>query len=112
MRYIALLRGINLGGKTMVKMEDLRSIFEALGLENVKTYINSGNVGFDAQKTTEQKLEEMIESAIESTLGKPIPVMVRDQKDIKRILEQNPFAGQYERHKHMHVLFLKEPMPK
>ncbi|MEO7658621.1 MAG: DUF1697 domain-containing protein, partial [Pyrinomonadaceae bacterium] len=47
MRYIALLRGINVGGKNMIKMETLRATFESLGFENVTSYINSGNLAFD-----------------------------------------------------------------
>jgi uncharacterized protein (DUF1697 family) len=112
MRYVALLRGINLGGKTMMKMADLKAEFEELGFENVATYINSGNVAFDAAKTAENKLIHKIESAIEARFGRSVHVMVREQKDIERILKNNPFHGQYESHKHMHVLFLKDEMPK
>ena len=111
MRYVALLRGINLGGKNLMKMEELRDSFTQLGFENVKTYINSGNIAFDTSKTSEAKLADKIEKSIESWFGRPIPVMVRQQKDIERILKNNPFDGQYASHKHMHVLFLKEPMP-
>ena len=112
MRYVALLRGINLGGNVMIKMEALRKAFEDLGFENVKTYINSGNVAFDTRKTAESTLVDSIESAVEKLVGRQVAVIVRSQKDIERILKNNPFAGQYESHKHMHVLFLKEPMPK
>lgn len=112
MRYVALLRGINVGGNTMIKMEELRKTFEALGFKNVATYINSGNLGFDATKSTEETLVTKIEKAIEKDFGKPVPVMVRQQKDIERILAANPFDGEYGSHKEMHVLFLKEEMPK
>src|SRR4051794_25959917 len=111
MRYIALLRGINLGGKVMMKMEDLRSVFESLGFENVRSYINSGNLAFDAKKTAETKLVDQIENAVEAKFGRRVDVMVRPQKDIQKIIAANPFEGQYESHKHMHVLFLKESMP-
>jgi uncharacterized protein (DUF1697 family) len=111
MRYVALLRGINLGGNNQMKMEELRSTFEALGLINVKSYINSGNLAFDTKKTTEAKLIDKIETAVESRFGRRVHIMVREQKDIERIVINNPFDGQYESHKHMHVLFLKEPMP-
>jgi uncharacterized protein (DUF1697 family) len=112
MRYIALLRGINLGGKVLVKMEELRKTFEGLGFENVKTYINSGNVAFDVRKTAETRLADRIEAAVEKQVGRSVAVMVREQKDIERILKNNPFDGKYESHKHMHVLFLKDKMPK
>jgi uncharacterized protein (DUF1697 family) len=92
-------------------MDDLKALFTEIGFENVKSYINSGNLAFDGKKTAESKLVEKIEAAIEKRFGRRIHVMVREQKDIERIIKNNPFDGQYESHKHMHVLFLKEPMP-
>jgi uncharacterized protein (DUF1697 family) len=120
MRYVALLRGINVGGNTMIKMEDLRETFEALGFKNVTSYINSGNLAFDVGSAHESKgssqnesnLIAKIESAIERDSGKAIPVMVRERSDIGRILQNNPFDGQFESHKEMHVLFMKDEMPK
>lgn len=111
MRYVALLRGINVGGNMIIKMEDLRRTFEAFGFTNVTSYINSGNLGFDAVKSTEAKLVAKIEKGIEKDLGKAIPVIVREQGEIERILASNPFDGEYASHKEMHVLFLKEEMP-
>ena len=112
MRYIALLRGINVGGNMMIKMEALRKTFEALAFENVVSYINSGNIAFDSKKSAEETLVAKIEKAIEKDFGKTIPVMVRAQATIKKVLENNPFDGAYETHKQMHVLFMKENMPK
>ena len=111
MRYIALLRGINVGGNTMIKMAELKSSFENLGFENVVTYINSGNIAFDSQKTAPDKLCSKIENAIRKDFGKEIPVMVREQGMIADVLSNNPFDGAYETHKQMHVLFMKEKMP-
>jgi len=111
MRYVALLRGINVGGSNQMKMDDLKAVFSQLGFENVKSYINSGNLAFDTKKTPENKLIDRIESAVESKFGRRVHIMVREQKDIERVIKNNPFDGQYENHKHMHVLFLKEPMP-
>ena len=111
MRYVALLRGINVGGNTMIKMDELKAVFSELGFENVKSYINSGNLAFDTKKTAETKLVDKIENAVEAKFGKRAHVMVREQNDIERVLKNNPFDGQYESHKHMHVLFLKKPMP-
>jgi uncharacterized protein (DUF1697 family) len=119
MRYVALLRGINIGGATMVKMEELRKCFEALGFENVVTYINSGNVGFDCRSprvskgaTPDAILCSKIEKAVEEKFGRFFSVMVREKSEIERILENNPFDGEYESHKEMHVLFLKEKLSK
>lgn len=91
----------------MIKMEDLRAMFEGLGFENVVSYINSGNLAFDVPKTSEAGLVAKIETAVEAQMGKPVQVMVREQKEIGRILANNPFDGQYSSHKEMHVLFLK-----
>ena len=63
MRYVALLRGINVTGKNMIKMEMLRSTFESLGFKNVVSYINSGNLAFDCSKTAEPKLVGKLEDA-------------------------------------------------
>ena len=106
-----MLRGINLGGANQMKMDELKAVFAELGFENIKSYINSGNLAFDTKKTSESKLIKKIEDAVESRFGRRVHIMVRDQNDIERLLKNNPFDGQYESHKHMHVLFLKEPLP-
>lgn len=116
MRYVALLRGINVGGNTMIKMSELKKTFVSLGFENVVTYINSGNIAFDCDQkvssvTADSMLAEKIEVAIEKDFAKQIPVMIREQQAIAKILANNPFAGEFESHKEMHVLFLKEDMP-
>ncbi len=105
-----MLRGINVTGNNMIKMAELKAAFESLGFDNVATYINSGNVAFDQEKTTEEALVSKIESAVERLAGKPIRVMVRAQGDIQRVLAADPFAGKYDSHKHMHVLFMDGPM--
>lgn len=121
MRYVALLRGINVGGNTMIKMEELRRTFEALKFENVVSYINSGNLAFDEKgrnptgrkgaNSVESRLINTIEQAIQDDFSKSIPVMIREQSDIERILNNNPFDGEFESHKEMHVLFMKDEMP-
>jgi uncharacterized protein (DUF1697 family) len=111
MRYIALLRGINVGGNTMIKMSELKAAFEDLGFENVVSYVNSGNLAFDTKKGSESKLASKIEKAVEDMTDKQVLVMLREQSSINEVLEHNPFDGEYETHKQMHVLFLKEPIP-
>lgn len=110
-RYIALLRGINVGGNTMIKMEELRALFEALGFENVTSYINSGNVGFDSHRSSEKGLIKDIEAAVEKQFAKHFDVIVRNQRAIRQIIDADPFAGEYDSHKLMHVLFLKSELP-
>ncbi len=111
MKYVAFLRGINVGGKNKIKMETLREILGALGFENVKTYINSGNVIFETTKTSDKKLAAQIESAIEKEFSLKIKVIVRTISEIENIVENNPFAGQFENDKDLHVFFLDEELP-
>ena len=111
MKYIAFLRGINVGGKNKIKMETLREVCSALGFENVKTYINSGNVIFETKKTDDKKLAAQIETAIEKQFGLNIKVIVRTIDEIKEIAANNPFAGEFENEKDIHVFFLDEEMP-
>ena len=94
----------------MIKMEELRRTFEALGFVNVVSYINSGNLAFDTRKASATALAAKIEKAIEKDFGKTVKVMVRPQSDIEGVLADNPFDGEYANHKEMHVLFMKEEM--
>jgi uncharacterized protein (DUF1697 family) len=111
MRYVALLRGINVGGNTMIRMAELRTSFESLGLENVVTYINSGNLGFDSPKMVEDKLVKKLEKAIETDFGLTVGVIVRERTAFADVLANNPFDGQFESHKQMHVLFMSGNVP-
>ncbi len=110
MRYIALLRGINVGGNTMIKMAELKIVFEDLGFSNVTSYVNSGNIGFDAATSSETTLTSRIEKAIEKRFEESVPVMIRTQPAVSEVFANNPFDGQFENHKEMHVLFMKEEM--
>jgi uncharacterized protein (DUF1697 family) len=110
MKYAAFLRGINVGGKNKVKMETLRKICAAIGFERVKTYINSGNVIFETAKTGDKKLAESLEKAIEKEFALNIKVMVRSVAEIEEIVKNNPFKGQFENDKDLHVFFLDEEL--
>ena len=110
-KYVAFLRGINVGGRNKIKMETLRETFRALGYENVKTYINSGNVIFEPVETDDNKLAAEIERAIKTEFSLNIKVMVRTMAKIVDIIENNPFAEQFENDKNLHVLFTNEELP-
>ncbi len=110
MKYVALLRGINVSGKNMIKMQTLRATFATLGFENVKSYINSGNLVFETRKTDDGKLAKIIHDTIQKEFGFDISVMVRPISEIQEIVEWNPFAGQFESHKDVHVFFLNEKL--
>lgn len=109
MKYVAFLRGINVGGKTIIKMVDLREVFSALGFENVKTYIQSGNVVFETTRTDDQKLAAKIEAAVEKEFFKT-SVMIRSMEEIKDAVENNPFAGEAFEDKLFHLIFLSEKL--
>ena len=110
-KYAAFLRGINVGGKNKIKMETLREVFgSSLGFENVKTYINSGNVIFETAKTDDNKLAAKIEKAIEKEFLLNIKVMVRTIDEIEDIIKNNPFDGQFTSDKDLHVLFLDDKL--
>jgi uncharacterized protein (DUF1697 family) len=110
MRYVALLRGINVSGKNMIKMETLRATFESLGFKNVVSYINSGNIAFDTAKTDDAKLAKKIHDAIQKDFGFDIAVMVRSIAEIREVVVWDPFAGQFESHKDVHVFFLNDKL--
>jgi uncharacterized protein (DUF1697 family) len=111
MKYIAFLRGINVGGKNKIKMETLREACAALGFENVRTYINSGNIIFETAEADDKKIAAAIERAIENEFGLNIRTMVRSTSEIEGIVKNNPFDGQFENDKDLHVFFLDEELP-
>ena len=111
MKYAAFLRGINVGGKNKIKMETLREVCNSLQFTNVKTYINSGNVIFETAKIDDVKLAAKIEAAIEKEFALKIKVIVRTIDEIEKIIAANPFDGQFENDKDLHVFFLDEEMP-
>ena len=90
MRYVALLRGINVGGRTLVKMADLKTCFEQLGLEDVSTYIASGNVLFEGGEADATGLAATIEAAIEQRFELPVKVVVLDRASYARIVKAIP----------------------
>lgn len=110
MKYVAFLRGINVGAKTVIKMAELREVFTSLGFENVKTYIQSGNVIFETRKTDDKKLSQKIENAVEEKFFKT-PVMVRSIEEIKDAIENNPFKNEEFEDKLFHLVFLAEKLP-
>jgi uncharacterized protein (DUF1697 family) len=91
-RYVALLRGINVGGKTLVKMADLKACVEGLGFDNVSTYIASGNVLFENAERDTAKLETKIERAIEKRFRVAVKVVVLDRSAYARIVKAIPKA--------------------
>lgn len=110
--YLALLRGINVSGKKIIKMEDLRKLMEALGYADVKTYIQSGNVIFSSPEVAKAMIEKTIEEAIEKQYGFDVSVFVVDKDNLDKAVVNNPFTEGREEEapgfKKLYVTFLSE----
>jgi uncharacterized protein (DUF1697 family) len=88
--YVALLRGINVGGHN-VKMEQLRGLFGELGFANVRSYIQTGNVFFDSYEPDRSKLREMIEAHLNAALGYAVSTCLRTLDELEHVLALDPF---------------------
>ena len=93
MKYISILRGINVSGQKKIKMADLKILFELLGFQNIITYIQSGNVIFDAAVENRTELKSRIEKAIEEKYNFHVPVMIRTNLEIVTIIKNCPFGS-------------------
>lgn len=91
-KYVALLRGINLG-KRQIKMEALRKAFESWGYENLRTLLASGNVIFEAGSSTTEALTQKIENGLKGTFGFEVPVILRSSAEIAKLVRSDPFKG-------------------
>ena len=105
-RYVLLLRGINVGGHNKLPMKDLREILEALGYEDVKTYIQSGNVVLSAKTTPD---EAAITSAIEKQCGFSPRILAISGQKFATVADANPYKDEDLDGKFMHVWFLASP---
>jgi len=110
-RYVALLRGINVGGNNLIRMADLKACFEALGFGEVATYIASGNVVFTAREAGAEKLARRIEAALTARFGGVASIVLRSDKQMKDIIARAPagFGTQPARYRY-DVIFLKPPL--
>ena len=90
--YIALLRGINVGGHHKIKMADLKNLLSSMGLQQVKTYIQSGNVLFESEEGAEQ-LSKKIEDELNQTFGFPVPVVLRTAEEFQKIINDCPYSS-------------------
>ena len=89
--YIAILRGINVSGHKIIKMDALAKMFESLNFKNVKTYIHSGNVVFQDKSTDPEKLHERIAKCILDEFDFVVPVIVKSKDEFLKIAKNNPF---------------------
>jgi uncharacterized protein (DUF1697 family) len=109
-KYLVLLQGINVGGKNIIKMNELKNIFEKLKYANVKTYIQSGNVIFNNCETDKNKLKEIIEKALFKRIKSKINIAILTFKEIKKIVTKKPEGfGEDDENKY-DVIYLIEPL--
>jgi len=110
-QYVALLRGINVGGKNIIKMTDLRACIEELDFKHVRTYIQSGNVLFSADESDQARLTGQIEDALSTTFNYSSRVVVRSAEEMKEIVTHAPqgFGSDPATYRY-DVIFLKEPL--
>jgi uncharacterized protein (DUF1697 family) len=109
--YVALLRGINVGGKNLIKMPALKACFEANGFEDVATYIQSGNVLFAATSGPAAELTRRIEAMLAESFDYVPTVVVRNRKQMRAIVDRAPRGFGSEPKKYRYdVIFLKEPL--
>ena len=105
--YISLLRGINVSGQKLIKMEALRKSYEKLGFQNVTTYVQSGNVIFSGNKVKPDQLVLSISQQIEKDFGFIVPVIVLTVDKLKQIIDSNPFSKHVNKEpSYFHVTFL------
>ncbi len=107
MKYAALLRGINVGGKNMLPMKDLAEMFVSAGCKDVRTYIQSGNVVFSAPVAVVKKLPAAISEKIAKNFGHKVPVVIRSHEQLAVAIQANPFCLAGEPEKSLHLSFLE-----
>jgi uncharacterized protein (DUF1697 family) len=108
MTHVALLRGINVAGKNKLAMKDLVTVFTAAGCREVRTYIQSGNVVFEAAPGVAAKVPAAVAAGIERRFGLKVPVVTRTAEELREAAEVNPFLKAGEDAERLHVMFLAD----
>jgi uncharacterized protein (DUF1697 family) len=105
---IALLRAVNVGGRTKVAMADLRQVLDDLGMKNPRTLLQTGNLMFQSPSALDSQLEELLEVETERRLGLRTDFLVRGAKEWSSVIDRNPFPKEAEADpSHLLVVFLK-----
>jgi uncharacterized protein (DUF1697 family) len=107
--YISMLRGINVGGQKIINMEDLRKVYESLGLKSVKTYIQSGNVVFQHSYTDTTKLADKIEFKIKRYFKFDVSILIRTKNEFQTVIKNNPFHNKDQ--SKTHITFMSDCLP-
>jgi uncharacterized protein (DUF1697 family) len=106
--YVALLRGINVGGKNKLPMQDLVEMFVEAGCDNVRSFIQSGNVIFSAAPGAPERLPSLISTRISKRFGYKIPLILRTAEQMGNVISNNPFLKAGAAEKELYVLFLAD----
>ena len=111
-KYIAILRGINVSGSKMIKMDSLKLSMMELNFKKIETYIQSGNLIFEYAKTNQHNLADLIKHKIQESFGFQIPVIVKNAEEMNVVITNNPFVNIHkEAIDKLHVTFLSaEPV--
>jgi uncharacterized protein (DUF1697 family) len=110
--YVSMLRGINVGGHQSLKMKELVALYESLGFKNVRTYVQSGNVIFNADEADSKRLSNLIENKIKQVFNLPVAVLIRTPGELKQTLKKNPFLKEKSIDtEKLYVTFLAETPP-
>lgn len=107
--FISILRGINVSGQKLIKMDALKKMYESLRFENVRTYVQSGNVVFSSEEKDVRKIETIISSRIKKDFGFEVPVIVLTAGTLETIVKNNPLIKDKEKDiAFLHVTFLED----
>ncbi len=106
--HLALLRGINVGGKNKLPMKDLSTLFVESGCASVRTYIQSGNVVFEAAPAVARRVADDVSSLIAERFGYRIPVVSRTRDELLGVVRDNPYLAAGQSEDALHVMFLAD----
>jgi uncharacterized protein (DUF1697 family) len=106
--YVALLRGINVGGHRQMAMRDLTSVCHELGFAEVETYLRSGNVVFRASSSSATRINGTLEAAIEAQFGFEVSTLIRTRRELESLVAGNPFLERGAQPDRLHVTFLRD----
>lgn len=112
--YVVLLRGINVGGNNIIRMADLRKLLQETGFQQIKTYIQSGNIVLESDYKQADQVQEIIFTALKQTLNKEIKILVIPEDEFEAVVAEAPrnFGSENEKYKYDVIFFFKSLSPK
>jgi len=110
-KYLALLRGINVSGHNMIKMDALKKMLENMGFQNIETYIQSGNIFFDSEEENAASVGFKIKQEISKVFGYDVPVIMISKTDLELCFKNNPYLKEKECDiKKLYVAFISKEL--